>query len=102
MTNSSQRISGRSANAPGGEKGRGAHLLARDVWESRCERNVAARKTRVALVALVWLVGAGAAHAQPATGGPARIYVRRIEFVGLVRTEDETLRRELTQLEGTF
>ena len=62
---------------------------------------VIARAARVALVALVWLAPTAAAHAQPGTGGPARVYVRRIEFVGVTRTEDETLRREVTQLEGT-
>ena len=31
-----------------------------------------------------------------------RIYVRRIEFRGVARTNDEVLRRELRQLEGTF
>jgi outer membrane protein insertion porin family len=31
-----------------------------------------------------------------------RIYVRRIEFRGITRTNDEVLRRELRQLEGTF
>ena len=61
-----------------------------------------ARASRAALVALVSLVATTAMNAQPASGGPARIYVRRIEFVGAVRTDDETLRRELTQLEGTF
>ena len=51
---------------------------------------------------LVWLVATTATYAQPSSSAPARIYVRRIEFVGVVRTEDETLRRELTQLEGTY
>jgi outer membrane protein insertion porin family len=63
---------------------------------------VIALASRAALVALVWLVATTATYAQPASDGPARIYVRRIEFVGAVRTDDETLRRELTQLEGTF
>lgn len=31
-----------------------------------------------------------------------RIYVRRIEFLGITRTNDEVLRRELRQIEGTF
>ena len=31
-----------------------------------------------------------------------RIYVRRIDFLGITRTNDEILRRELRQLEGTF
>src|SRR5688572_32799710 len=31
-----------------------------------------------------------------------RIYVRRIEFRGVTRTNDEVLRRELRQLECTF
>ena len=31
-----------------------------------------------------------------------RIYVRRIEFRGITRTNDEVLRRELRQIEGTF
>jgi outer membrane protein insertion porin family len=31
-----------------------------------------------------------------------RIYVRRIEFRGVTRTNDEVLRRELRQIEGTF
>ncbi len=61
-----------------------------------------ARVRRVALIAVVWLATATAPHAQPAPDGPARIYVRRIEFVGVVRIDDETLRRELTLLEGTF
>jgi outer membrane protein insertion porin family len=63
---------------------------------------VIARLCGAALVALAWLSVTAAAHAQPATGGPARVYVRRIEFVGVARTDDETLRRVLTQLEGTF
>jgi len=58
--------------------------------------------SRAALVALVWLAATTAPYAQPAPEGPARVYVRRIEFVGVARTEDETLRRELTQLEGAF
>src|SRR6185369_13332992 len=45
---------------------------------------------------------AAPSHAQSAPAGPARVYVRRIEFVGLMRTDDETLRRQLTQLEGTY
>jgi outer membrane protein insertion porin family len=52
-----------------------------------------------ALAALAWLATASVA-AQPAPGGPARIYVRRIEFVGVAHSNDQTLRRELTQLEG--
>jgi outer membrane protein insertion porin family len=63
---------------------------------------VIARVSRAALVALVWLAATTATYAQPAADGPARVYVRRIEFVGVTRTDDETLRRELTQLEGTF
>ena len=31
-----------------------------------------------------------------------RIYVRRIEFHGITRTNDEVLRRELRQIEGAF
>jgi outer membrane protein insertion porin family len=58
--------------------------------------------SRAAVVALALVAVAAPSYAQPASAGPARIYVRRIEFVGLVRTEDETLRRELTQLEGTY
>lgn len=58
--------------------------------------------SRAALAALVWLAATTAPYAQPAPEGPARIYVRRIEFVGVARTDDETLRRELTQLEGAF
>jgi len=42
----------------------------------------------------------------PSIGGAQqsadRIYVRRIEFRGVTRTNDEVLRRELRQLEGTF
>ena len=52
-----------------------------------------------ALAAVAWLAAASAA-AQPAPDGPARIYVRRIEFAGVVHSNDETLRRQLTQLEG--
>jgi cell division septal protein FtsQ len=61
-----------------------------------------ARASRAALVALALLAVAAPSHAQSAPAGPARVYVRRIEFVGLMRTDDETLRRQLTQLEGTY
>ena len=54
------------------------------------------------MVALALLAVAAPSHAQSAPAGPARVYVRRIEFVGLMRTDDETLRRQLTQLEGTY
>jgi outer membrane protein insertion porin family len=65
-------------------------------------RSTTAQVSRAALVALTFVAVATPSYAQPAPAWPARVYVRRIEFVGLVRTEDETLRRELTLLEGTF
>ena len=37
----------------------------------------------------------------PAQVGDGRIYVRRIEFLGTNRIDDQVLRRELLQLEGT-
>jgi outer membrane protein insertion porin family len=52
----------------------------------------------VLLVVLVQLA-ASAGYAQQSAD---RIYVRRIEFRGVTRTNDEVLRRELRQLEGTF
>ena len=38
----------------------------------------------------------------PAVGQSARVYVRRIEFTGVAHVNDEVLRRELLQLEGTY
>jgi outer membrane protein insertion porin family len=40
--------------------------------------------------------------APPSAGQASRVYVRRIEFVGVARIDDEVLRRELVQLEGTY
>jgi len=37
-----------------------------------------------------------------AQAGDGRIYVRRIEFLGTNRIDDQVLRRELVQLEGTY
>ena len=51
------------------------------------------------LLALVLLLAARVGDAQQSAD---RIYVRRIEFHGVTRTNDEVLRRELRQLEGTF
>ncbi|HEU4620345.1 MAG TPA: BamA/TamA family outer membrane protein [Gammaproteobacteria bacterium] len=44
------------------------------------------------------------AAVSPAAGetAPGRIYVRRIEFEGVVNINDEVLRREMLQLEGTY
>src|SRR5262245_17364319 len=57
------------------------------------------RPIRVALLALLLQLGPEPADAQQSAD---RIYVRRIEFRGVTRTNDEVLRRELRQLEGTF
>jgi outer membrane protein insertion porin family len=60
----------------------------------RSTRRHAAERLLVALLAL-----------GPATIGlaqSARVYVRRIEFVGVSHVNDEVLRRELLQLEGTY
>ncbi len=43
-----------------------------------------------------------AAFAGYAQQSADRVYVRRIEFRGVTRTNDEVLRRELRQIEGTF
>ena len=51
------------------------------------------------LLALVLELAASVGAAQQSAD---RIYVRRIEFRGVTRTNDEVLRRELRQLEGTF
>ena len=51
------------------------------------------------LLALVLQLAATVCGAQQSAD---RIYVRRIEFRGVTRTNDEVLRRELRQLEGTF
>ena len=40
--------------------------------------------------------------APPAAGQASRVYVRRIEFAGVVGINDEVLRRELLQVEATY
>src|SRR5688572_27903385 len=57
------------------------------------------RCLRSLLLALVLQPPASPGDAQQAAD---RIYVRRIEFLGVARTNDEVLRRELRQIEGTF
>lgn len=57
------------------------------------------RLARPALLALVLQLAPSVGDAQQSAD---RIYVRRIEFRGVTRTNDEVLRRELRQLEGTF
>ena len=57
------------------------------------------RLIRVALLALLPQIAPAPGDAQESAD---RIYVRRIEFRGVTRTNDEVLRRELRQLEGTF
>ena len=57
------------------------------------------RFVRPLLLALVLQLAASVGDAQQSAD---RIYVRRIEFHGVMRTNDEVLRRELRQLEGTF
>jgi outer membrane protein insertion porin family len=57
------------------------------------------RFVRPLLLALVLQLAASVGDAQQSAD---RIYVRRIEFHGVTRTNDEVLRRELRQLEGTF
>jgi outer membrane protein insertion porin family len=57
------------------------------------------RLVRPFLLALVLQLTASLCDAQQSAD---RIYVRRIEFRGVARTDDEVLRRELRQLEGTF
>jgi outer membrane protein insertion porin family len=57
------------------------------------------RVARPVLLAIVLLLVASGGVAQQSAD---RIYVRRIEFHGVTRTNDEVLRRELRQLEGTF
>jgi outer membrane protein insertion porin family len=54
---------------------------------------------RFVLLALLLQLPATVGLAQTASD---RIYVRRIEFRGVSRTNDEVLRRELRQIEGTF
>ena len=54
---------------------------------------------RPVLLASVLQLAASVGEAQQSAD---RIYVRRIEFRGVTRTNDEVLRRELRQLEGTF
>lgn len=57
------------------------------------------RFIRPLLLALFLQLFASVGEAQQSAD---RIYVRRIEFHGVTRTNDEVLRRELRQLEGTF
>ena len=57
------------------------------------------RLIRVVLLALLPQLAPAPGDAQESAD---RIYVRRIEFRGVTRTNDEVLRRELRQLEGTF
>jgi outer membrane protein insertion porin family len=57
------------------------------------------RLIRVGLLALILPLAPAPGDAQESGD---RIYVRRIEFHGVARTNDEVLRRELRQLEGTF
>jgi outer membrane protein insertion porin family len=54
---------------------------------------------RAASLALFLQLAPGLSDAQQSAD---RIYVRRIEFRGVTTTNDEVLRRELRQLEGTF
>lgn len=59
---------------------------------------IASRRT------IAWLAVAVIAlsSAAPLLGQSARVYVRRIEFIGVSHVNDEVLRRELLQLEGTY
>ena len=57
------------------------------------------RFVRPALFVVFLQLAASAGYAQQSAD---RIYVRRIEFRGVTRTNDEVLRRELRQIEGTF
>src|SRR5688572_24758169 len=57
------------------------------------------RSLRPLLLALLFQLAVLPCAAQESAD---RIYVRRIEFRGVTRTNDEVLRRELRQLEGTF
>ena len=57
------------------------------------------RFVRPVLLALVFQLAAAVGEAQQSAD---RVYVRRIEFRGVTRTNDEVLRRELRQLEGTY
>jgi hypothetical protein len=57
------------------------------------------RQLRPILVALALQLSPSFGDAQQSAD---RIYVRRIEFRGITRTNDDVLRRELRQLEGTF
>ena len=57
------------------------------------------RLFRVASLALLLQLAPAPSDAQQSAD---RIYVRRIEFRGVNATNDEVLRRELRQLEGTF
>ena len=57
------------------------------------------RYLRPVLLVLVLQLAASPGDAQQAAD---RIYVRRIEFRDVTRTNDEVLRRELRQIEGTF
>jgi outer membrane protein insertion porin family len=51
------------------------------------------------LAAVLGLALAAAADAQPESD---RIYVRRIEFIGVTAIDDTALRQEMLQLEGTY
>ncbi len=55
---------------------------------------------RYACTALMFL--SLAANPVQAQSGAGRIYVQRIEFVGTEHIDDEVLRRQLLQLEGTY
>ncbi len=57
------------------------------------------RQLRPILIALALQLSPSVGDAQQSAD---RIYVRRIEFLGITHTNDEVLRRELRQLEGTF
>ncbi len=66
----------------------------RRAGRARSDRTSMAAWLAVAFVAS-WLVA-------PAAGQSSRVYVRRIEFTGVEHVNDEVLRRELLQLEGTY
>jgi outer membrane protein insertion porin family len=59
-----------------------------------------ARRAVSARLAIALLVLATATWA--AAQGTPRVYVRRIEFLGVSRTDDEVLRRELVQFESAY
>lgn len=61
-----------------------------------------ARRWRANRCMVAWLALAFIAAGLPAAGQSGRVYVRRIEFTGVTHINDEVLRRELLQLEGTY